>query len=131
MFVWWWLTPLSTILQLYRGGLLYCWRKLEYPEKTSDLSQVTDKRHHKMQYASPWSRVELTTSVVTGTDCRGSCKSNYHTITTTTTRNVTIQWKASEQKDKQWSTKYYTENKAWGTDLIKTPWMNKGTSTLF
>jgi hypothetical protein len=29
----------------------------------------------------PWSRFELT-SVVIGTDCCGSCKSNYHTITT-------------------------------------------------
>jgi ketosteroid isomerase-like protein len=27
---------------------------------------------------------ELTTIVVIGTDCTGSCKSNYHTITTTT-----------------------------------------------
>ena len=27
---------------------------------------------------------ELTTLVVIGTDCIGSCKSNYHTITTTT-----------------------------------------------
>jgi hypothetical protein len=26
---------------------------------------------------------ELTTLVVIGTDCLGSCKSNYHTITTT------------------------------------------------
>jgi hypothetical protein len=39
------------------------------------------------------------TSVVIGTDCIGSCKSNYHTIMTTTGRNVTIQWQASEQKD--------------------------------
>jgi len=27
---------------------------------------------------------ELTTSMVIGTDCTGSCKSNYHTITATT-----------------------------------------------
>jgi hypothetical protein len=31
------------------------------------------------------SKFELTTSVVIGTDCIGSCKSNYHTITATTT----------------------------------------------
>ena len=29
-------------------------------------------------------RFEFTTLVVIGTDCTGSCKSNYHTITTTT-----------------------------------------------
>jgi hypothetical protein len=37
-----------------------------------------------MWYISPWSKFELTTSVVIGTDCIGSCKSNYHMITATT-----------------------------------------------
>ena len=43
----------------------------------------TDNRDHIMLYTSPSSRFELTTSVVIGTDCIGSCKSNYHTITAT------------------------------------------------
>ena len=33
---------------------------------------------------SPWSILELTTSVVIGTDCIGSCKSNCHAIMATT-----------------------------------------------
>ena len=55
---------------------------MEDPQKTTDLSEVTDKVQHIMLYQSGF---ELTTLVVINTDCTGSCKSNnYHMIMATT-----------------------------------------------
>jgi hypothetical protein len=49
-----------------------------------------DKLYHIMLCTSHLSRFEFTTSVVIGTECIGICKSNYHTITATTTPHVQI-----------------------------------------
>jgi len=53
------------------------WRSVLLMEETG----VPGENHRPV--ASRWAGFELTTSVVIDNECIGSCKSNYHTITTT------------------------------------------------
>ena len=40
----------NNISVIYHGSQFYWWRRPEYPEKTTDLSQVTDKLYYIMLY---------------------------------------------------------------------------------
>ena len=74
------LTPLSTMLKLYRGGQFYWWSTRKKPPTCR--KSLTNFITKCIEYTSPWSGFELTTLVMISIDCMGSSKSNYHWITT-------------------------------------------------
>ena len=68
--------------------------KWEYPAKTNDMSQVTDKRFiwSHIVISTTWTGLEFATLVMIGTDWIGSCKSSYHTTTTARIYKNKITW---------------------------------------
>jgi len=64
---------------IFNNISLISWRSVLLVEKIGGPRRkpVTS---HTMLYTSPWSRFELTSSVVIGTDCIDSCKVNLTTI---------------------------------------------------
>ena len=84
-------------ISVIRGGQFYWWRKPEYSEKTTDLAPPSYRQtlsHNVVHIVL--SGIEPTISVVIGTDCIGSCKSNYHTITSTVPVDP---WKIREYRE--------------------------------
>ena len=77
-FVWWCLTPnLSNISVVsWRSVLL-----VEEPGGLWENNRPVTRHWQTLLYTSPWSRFWFATTVVIGTGCTVSCKSNYHTIT--------------------------------------------------
>ena len=74
--------PLSTIFQY----IVVVSFTVLVEEKSTEWPQATDKLDHIILCRAHlgWVWFKLTALVVIGTDCTDSCKSNYHTITSTT-----------------------------------------------
>ena len=100
MFVWWCLTSLSTIFQLYRGGQFYWWRKPEDPEKRENHWPVTSHWQTLSHNVVHLALIEIRTHNIS-CDGTGSCKSNHYAImdTMASDRNMVISFKTFISKN--------------------------------
>jgi hypothetical protein len=82
LFVWWCLMPLLTIFQLYHGGQFLLMEETGVPVENHRpvASNWQTLSHNVVSSTLRHERGSNSTVVVIGTDCTGSCKSNYHTI---------------------------------------------------
>ena len=80
LFVWWCLMPISTIFHSYCGSQFYWWKKPEDPgENHRPVASHWQTLLHNVVHL-PLIKIRPHNVTV---DCIGSCKSNYHTISTT------------------------------------------------
>ena len=83
----WCLMPLSTIFQLCCGCQFYCGGNQRTRRKPLTCRKSLTNFHHIMLYRVHlvMNKTQTHNLVVIGTDCTGSCKSNYHTSMKMTT----------------------------------------------
>jgi hypothetical protein len=94
----------ETIISVISWRLVLLVEKTRVPGENHRPVASHWQRYHIMLYTSPWLIFEFTTSVVTATDCIGSCKSNHHTTTATTVALYNM-------KDVESSVKHHQTNK--------------------
>jgi hypothetical protein len=83
-----WFTVLNAT---FNNFSVISWRSVLLVEKTGVLGESHRPVASHWQNLT-WAGYELTILVVIGTDCAGSCKSNYHTITTSLIQQIKTCW---------------------------------------
>ena len=123
----WFLTPLSTIFQLYRDDQLYWWMNTRRKPPTYRKSPSNLITYCCIQYSSP--ERELTMLVVIGTDCMDR-KYNNHAINTTTVSHLLEKHNILRYLF-YFGGKYYISRAAWDTGRLWSLCVNLARLTAF